>query len=94
MIEVEGRRLLLGVTEQSVNVLHAEEPVAEAAPDEDFAQALESVTWDADIAPVPALHSISRRDLHGRRRQPSALAGSILSPSTWRQTVEALRPAR
>lgn len=94
VIELEGRRLLLGVTEQSVNVLHADEPVAVPAADDSFAHALENAVWSPDAAPVPALRSVSRRQLSGRHKQPTVLAGSILSPTTWRQTVEALRPAR
>jgi len=63
IIEAEGKRFVLGVTEQSINVLYERDgdPVAASQPTEDFARALASVI---EIAPhsAPELHSAP--DLH------------------------------
>ncbi|MCG2621665.1 flagellar biosynthetic protein FliO [Arthrobacter sp. I2-34] len=99
VVETDGKRFLLGVTEQSVNVLHtsdapepapAEEPAGAAA----FARSLEAAdTHDGaapDTVPAPALYPVPG-DRRARHRPPSPLAGSILSPDTWKQTAAALR---
>ena len=105
VVEAEGKRFLLGVTEQSVNVLHtADAPAPAEAPAEvpagaaAFAQSLEEAgTHDGaardavpGTAPAPALYPVSggRR---ARHRPASPLAGSILSPDTWKQTAAVLR---
>ena len=103
VIEVDGTRLVLGVTEQAVTVLHEKPlapnsslddavallggPAAESAPAAAFARSLaaatETGTADA-AAPVGApVAAASTR-----------LAGSILSPATWRQTATLLRQGR
>jgi flagellar protein FliO/FliZ len=97
VIEVEGTRLVLGVTEQAVTVLH-EKPFApvtsttldaaisvlggpQSAPATQFARSLAAVEADDAVRVAPPV--------------PSApLAGSILSPSTWRQTAALLRQGR
>ncbi|SEN47925.1 flagellar biosynthetic protein FliO [Cryobacterium sp. TMT1-3] len=93
VIEVEGTRLVLGVTEQAVTVLHEKSPATTSTLDDAisllggpastpaiaFARSLATATAD-DAAPVqPPVAS-------------AALAGSILSPSTWRQAAALLRP--
>lgn len=104
VVETDGKRFLLGVTEQSVNVLHTSD-APEPAPAEvpggaaAFAQSLHEAGANGagahdgaaqDAAPAPALYPVpgGRR---ARHRPPSPLAGSILSPDTWKQTAAALR---
>ncbi|TFB69655.1 flagellar biosynthetic protein FliO [Cryobacterium glaciale] len=100
VIEVDGARLVLGVTEQAVTVLHEKSlsPTttttlddaisllgrpADSAPAMAFARSLETATATADDA------------ASAQRPVASApLAGSILSPSTWRQTAALLRQNR
>lgn len=91
VVEAEGQRFMLGVTEASVSVLNATPmDAADAdgpkAGDGGFAASLAAAGGTAEALP-------SRRDL--RRTEPgegtSMLAGSILSPQTWRQSAAALR---
>lgn len=95
VIDTGGQRLVLGVTEQSVSVLHAgeappaPEPALEPAlptvrPAEAFAAALSKVagTGKPEAAAGPLRHA----DL-----APSPLAGSLFAPETWKQAAEALR---
>ena len=126
MIEADGRRFLLGVTDQSVNVLHTSAaPGLTSVPalsDDDgrtdvdgaaFARVLSlatatgaphaqhsaAVTTRAAASHTAASRAEAKRS--GRRsartlatRAPSPLAGSILSPDTWKQTAAALRQGR
>lgn len=152
MIEADGKRFLLGVTDQSVNVLHTSTapglvsvpPLADSDTDDDggshsgerqpgnntdggatFARVLSLATASGDTGPNRALRRragsqpiaeavtlgqgpATRADLKrsGRRaarpvaahtaapRPASPLAGSILSPVTWKQTAAALRQGR
>ena len=103
VVEIEGTRLVLGVTEQSVSVLQEKSlapptattldtalavlggPAATSAPATAFARSLALVK--ADEAPTltpPVAAAVSL----------IPLAGSILSPSTWRQTAALLRQGR
>lgn len=122
IVEAEGQRFLLGVTEQSVNVLHASEAPAAltAVPTHDddgasFAKVLSlasrSSTPDEyadNRVPAPATRRTVRAQHSGalsqgnrssgrraaRTAAPSSnspLAGSILSPETWKQTANAFR---
>jgi flagellar protein FliO/FliZ len=104
VVDVDGRRFVLGVTEQSVSVLHSEaEPagtdaVIPAGSASVFGRSLHAASTDrhpdvaaaVDGAPEPPLAFRPRRD---RGHQPR-LAGSILSPSTWQQTAAMLRQGR
>lgn len=95
VVEVLGTRLVLGVTEQSVTVLH-EESLAPASsldraisvlggspatPATAFSRSLAAAVADDSDTVAPPVAS-------------AALAGSILSPSTWRQTAALLRQGR
>jgi flagellar protein FliO/FliZ len=85
VIDVEGKRLVLGVTEHSVSVLNeAEAPEAPA-----FADVLAATPAERATAP----HRADTTVLPGRRAAragSAALAGSILSRDTWRQAAAAL----
>ncbi|TFC52094.1 flagellar biosynthetic protein FliO [Cryobacterium sp. TmT2-59] len=86
VVDIEGRRFVLGVTEQSVSVLHTGEQTDAPA---DFARELaDAGRGDAELAPPFILRP--RRD----RPAPGRLAGSILSPATWQHTAAALRQNR
>nr|WP_231707726.1 flagellar biosynthetic protein FliO [Arthrobacter sp. zg-Y919] len=109
VVETEGQRFLLGVTEASVNVLHTAElpPAPEPLPtsDDGFAASLEAAKA-ADPYPQyagdPSAGLPSRRAGRGAHALPpvqpvpakSALSGSILAPDTWRQAGAALRRGR
>ncbi len=92
VVRTEDARYVLGVTEHGVTLIDRlpDEPAApEPAPTaEDFDRLLASAVAEADAedaAPAQRLRVRHRND---------PLHGSILSPSTWRQTAEALRRVR
>lgn len=101
VMDTGGKRFVLGVTEHAVNVLHtddapepATEPVPAARPTAaaaSFGAAFARITGataapaDPD-APETPLGPLRRVELAG----PSPLAGSILSPGTWKQAAAAL----
>ena len=77
VIDVDGKRFLLGVTEHSVNILHTSDtPEAPAAA---FSRVL--TEEGADVA-VEAVRPVGS----------SPLAGSILSADTWRRAFASLKP--
>lgn len=116
IVEADGRRFLLGVTEQSVNVLHTSEaPTIEADSfGRSLAEAATANPEDGSAQPAPdqppfdhrfpvQLPPVQPAGGRGRRAARSAdgweadnsvLAGSVLSPATWRQAAAALRRGR
>lgn len=89
VVETDGKRFLLGVTEHSVNVLHTSDapdpvPVAELETDAAglFARKLSDATAGESLP-------VRRRRQHQPRTAP--LAGSILSANTWKQAAAAAR---
>jgi flagellar protein FliO/FliZ len=99
VLDTGGKRFVLGVTEHAVNVLHAdeapepvEETVAEpAASAKAFGLAFAKVTGrtpaEPGMSPETPLGPLRRVEL----TKASPLAGSVLSPTTWKQAAEALR---
>ena len=90
VVETDGKRFLLGVTEHSVNVLHTSDaPLPEAAgeptPENGRVFALKLAEASADDPARPM-----RRRREGRG-PAGPLNGSILSPDTWRQAAAAAR---
>jgi len=98
VVEIEGVRYVLGVTEHGITVLDrgdhttsvpvttpAAGPAAPPAPAPSFEQVL-AATPAPETQPIPRLRE--------RRRRPDPLRGSILSPQTWRDASEAIRRAR
>jgi flagellar protein FliO/FliZ len=88
IVETDGKRFMLGVTEQSVSVLYtsdapAPEPAAAPSTGKVFALKLAAATG-AEGEGIPPV----RRH---RQRQPSPLDGSVLSPGTWKQAGAAIR---
>jgi len=105
VVDVDGQRLTLGVTEQSVTVLHTTAtPGAPAAPAPDTSGAVEfarllGLVSETDaapgpIAPAPAAVPPASVPSATPARPANRFAGSILSPSTWQQTAAALRQGR
>jgi flagellar protein FliO/FliZ len=108
VVDVEGTRFVLGVTEQSVNVLHRDAgnvagnvPKPDAKTDVgtgvDFARTLTDATATESL--TPPLEFRPRRDRHlngktARVVKSGKLGGSILSPATWQQTAAVLRQGR
>ncbi|MFO7689984.1 MAG: flagellar biosynthetic protein FliO [Cryobacterium sp.] len=102
VVDVDGQRLTLGVTDQSVTILHATNtagvappaaPAAPAATDESDA------TGAAEFARLLGLVSVTEAAVPASA--PAAVAapaprfaGSILSPSTWQQAATTLRQGR
>ncbi|GAB3044163.1 hypothetical protein GCM10027052_28020 [Parafrigoribacterium mesophilum] len=91
VVDVEGMRYLLGVTEQTVNVLGTSEAPVVRVVESNRAGA-------AEFAKSMSAASIDKADLAiitGAARRPSLapgrLGGSILSPLVWKQTANALR---
>jgi flagellar protein FliO/FliZ len=107
VVDVDGTRFVLGVTEQSVTVLHnaaqqAAEPAAALRPaavlpvpsshtNAEFARVLTDAS--ASEAMEPPLAFRPRRGGHPAGRG-NKLGGSILSPTTWQQTAAVLRQGR
>jgi flagellar protein FliO/FliZ len=98
VVDVDGMRYLLGVTEQTVNVLGTgEAPVANAvestrAGAEEFARSMSAASIDkADLAMITGV--TRRPSLSGANGSASGskLGGSILSPLVWKQAATALR---
>ena len=101
VIDVGGKRFLLGLTEHSVTVLDATE-----LPVLDTAAAFGSALTDAALAdavvtpgtrkpvatPIPFPQQFDPRT--GLPRRAGALDGSILSLSTWKRAAVALRSSR
>ncbi|MCQ1951172.1 flagellar biosynthetic protein FliO [Arthrobacter sp. zg-Y859] len=109
VVETGGQRLLLGVAEGSVNLLHTTEvpPESEPVPATGFAASLEAAQHSAGSFPEGGNAADPsglppRRAARGAHALPSAhpvpaksaLAGSILAPETWRQAGAVLRRGR
>lgn len=102
VVEAGGTRYLLGVTEHAVTVLDRLEPqpVSAAPPTTpialpSFSRALEQATEEARLRePIPLLPASRRAARQAESADRSPLAGSLLSPDTWRRTALALRRAR
>ncbi|MHC5798027.1 FliO/MopB family protein [Lacisediminihabitans sp. FW035] len=98
VIDVEGKRFLLGVTEHSVTVLDATEiavPDTAAAFESALTEAESSATAaprKAVTTPIPFPQQFDPRT--GMPRRAGALDGSILSLSTWKRAAVALRSSR
>ena len=105
VVDVDGTRFVLGVTEQSVTVLHNAAAATEtttvagpvrvrpvpSTPEHGFARALADAGASDHVEPPLAFRP--RRDRHPAGRA-GKLGGSILSPATWQQTAAVLRQGR
>jgi flagellar protein FliO/FliZ len=90
VVETDGKRFLLGVTEHSVNVLHTSDapvpvPAEDPAPENGRVFAFKLAEASSD-EPAPSIRR--RREVRG----PSGPhTGSFLSAHTWRQAAAAAR---
>ncbi|VXB80349.1 Flagellar protein [Arthrobacter sp. 9AX] len=109
VIDAGDRRFLLGVTEHSINVLHAGDIPAEAVESTTPEPRLalppvgpQAVTAGAEgfaavfqeSAGMPRRSQLHRRGSTLPGTPASTLHGSLLAGSTWRQAAEALRGRR
>lgn len=106
IVRTEEARYVLGVTEHGVSVIDKLPPEPAVPTADDFDRLLASAladdarvratdagtTMSAEDAPEDAAAPPAKRLRVRHRNDP--LHGSILSPSTWRQTAEALRRVR
>jgi len=93
LVEVSGRRYLLGVAESSVNVLDSfEAPEIKESEEPGDGQPVESQNTEGEREKAFAL-TLNRSSANFKAPSGSAdpLAGSILSAQTWRNMREALR---
>ncbi|WP_022883852.1 FliO/MopB family protein [Glaciibacter superstes] len=89
VVDIEGSRFILGVTEASVNVLHSNVLPDDESTASAFAASLQDAARD-QVGIEPPLAFRPRRPRHA----PGKLGGSILSPTTWQQTATVLRQGR
>lgn len=97
VVETAGKRFLLGVTEQSVNVLHTSDApmqVASTAPEVSPARAFELALIAAgepalDPSPSPAKATVAKAPV--AKLPAGKMGGSILSPATWKQAAAFVR---
>ncbi|NUU06339.1 flagellar biosynthetic protein FliO [Leifsonia sp. C5G2] len=104
VVDVDGNRFVLGVTERQVSVLHTSDRPqdADVTPlvrvPEAPAAAARTGTDDAPAASTPSTTTRQDADFLTAQGRASlfdeALKGSILSPATWRQASSAVRPKK
>ena len=103
VVDVDGNRFVLGVTERQVSVLHT----ADRPHDADVTRLkpvreVVAATGTTDAVPTSSTSTTSstRQDADFLTAQgrasvfDEALKGSILSPATWRQASSAVRPTK
>ena len=102
VVDVDGNRFVLGVTEREVSVLHAgarpQEADAEVTPLVPVRRTFAKDVPAADAAARVSTDSRQDADFLTAQGRASvfdeALKGSILSPATWRQAGLAVRPRK
>jgi flagellar protein FliO/FliZ len=96
VVEHAGKRYLLGVTEHAVSVLDADLVPVDAVPE--FSRSLAdaaSANASEEPTPTPVPMLRPRRDRGGYSANSSGrMAGSVLSPATWKQAAEFARQGR
>jgi flagellar protein FliO/FliZ len=86
VVQVGERALVVGVTEQSVTLL-SETAVSDLVAAEPDVPATDLTTGDGVVVRRVVIDSAPSR----RESKQGKLAGSALSPDTWRRTVESVR---
>jgi flagellar protein FliO/FliZ len=106
VVDADGKRFILGVTEHTITVLHGQDSPAAAFADVLDASvdapgqpvALDTSARDAAHSTLPVAASMAAPLADGLvapgARVPGMLGGSILSPATWRQAAAALGRGR
>lgn len=92
VIDSDGQRFLLGVTEQSINVLHSG-PVPLPEPEDTAANTEEDTAFEAVLkaAGEPGLRRQAAARRLQRAEETGALHGTIFARSTWVQAGAAVR---
>jgi len=90
VVDADGMRFVLGVTENNVTVLHSAESPEAVTPAAAFAEVLTAVPSATVTGLKPTVAASTAKDLESALVKPGALGGSILSPATWRQAASAL----
>jgi flagellar protein FliO/FliZ len=106
VLEVDGRRLVVGVTSHGVSLLTdltegprtapplapSAEAHAGAGADAGAGAGADTMALLADLVPAPRSEVAAQADAgQTSAGRPTQAAGSVLSPATWKQGVEALR---
>jgi flagellar protein FliO/FliZ len=104
VLEVDGRRLVVGVTSHGVSLLTdltegprtapplAPSAEAHAGADAGAGAGADTMALLADLVPAPRSEVAAQADAgQTSAGRPAQAAGSVLSPATWKQGVEALR---
>lgn len=86
VVQLGERALVVGVTDQSVTLL-SEAPVSDFVAAEPDVPATAPTAGDGVVVRRVVIDSAPNR----RESQQGRLAGSALSPDTWRRTVESVR---
>lgn len=101
IIDVDGTRLLLGVTEHAVSVLQTTDAPVEAEPAAQPSSAAAFATTMSSVLPAKAKPAARTNPelapvaaFNGGAQPGGVLAGSILSPATWKQLVSVFRQGR
>ncbi|MCH6468560.1 flagellar biosynthetic protein FliO [Sinomonas terrae] len=94
LVDTDGRRFLLGVTEHGINVLHSTEVPEPVVLTEAPLTRRAALRGGHQEAGGPAFDRELRRQLGAGRSQVQPLAGSALDPATWRMALDALRGGR
>jgi flagellar protein FliO/FliZ len=106
VVDADGKRFILGVTEHTITVLHGQDapatafadalsastPVVEAAPERADELVGVAASTAEPTAPPTTVHTAD--GLAPGLRAAGPLGGSILSPATWRQAAAALGRGR
>lgn len=98
VVDVDGRRFLLGVTDHAVTVLHSGDAPAEAFAHELAAQSAgdpaepgaRGAVRSATAQPDPAL--VRQPALDAAPLTASVVLARLRSPETWRRALASLRP--
>jgi flagellar protein FliO/FliZ len=88
VVDVDGKRFLLGVTEHAVTILHTADAPLDSA--DAFSRALSEETTE-HATELSSTHSAPAGALL-RPTPQSPLAGSLLSADTWRRAFASLKP--
>jgi flagellar protein FliO/FliZ len=89
IVDMDGKRFMLGVTDQNINVLHAGD-----APEPEVVPESSAKAFSRTLAMVPDGSSVDDQAVPQPRGQltgwAAKLEGSILSPNTWVRAGQAL----
>lgn len=99
LVEIGGKTLLIGSTDSAISLLSEvdlsddEDAAKQERTPIDFDTLLDEWT-SADIDDIPVVEDVTTDELAAAlpaARDQGPLAGSVLSPQTWRQLTQALR---